>query len=122
MNRLRIACALTNFPLTLLHSYVGTLVEINPTESTVSLENVKSHGTEGRKADPADEVQGSPQIYEFIVFRGSDVKDLRVDEAPAPKENLPPQMPNDPAIVGVSTLAPSAVCLSMATMMNHFGC
>lgn len=35
------------------------------------------------------------------------MKDLRVDEAPAPKENLPPQMPNDPAIVGVSAfLAP----------------
>ncbi|CAN8104546.1 unnamed protein product [Discula destructiva] len=78
--------------------YVGTLVEINPTESTVSLENVKSHGTEGRKKDPAEEVQGSPQIYEFIVFRGSDVKDLIVNEpAPPPKE---PQMPNDPAILG----------------------
>lgn len=84
-------------------SYVGTLVEINPTESTVSLENVKSHGTEGRKSDPADEVLGSSQIYEFIVFRGSDVKDLRVEETPAaPKENVPPPMPNDPAIVGVS--------------------
>lgn len=102
------------------NSYVGTLVEINPTESTVSLENVKSHGTEGRKADPADEVQGSPQIYEFIVFRGSDVKDLRVDEAPAPKENLPPQMPNDPAIVGVSTI--QRHCPPLTTMMNHFGC
>lgn len=85
------------------NSYVGTLVEINPTESTVSLENVKSHGTEGRKSDPADEVLGSSQIYEFIVFRGSDVKDLRVEETPAaPKENVPPPMPNDPAIVGVS--------------------
>lgn len=87
------------------NSYVGTLVEINPTESTVSLENVKSHGTEGRKSDPGDEVLGSSQIYEFIVFRGSDVKDLRVEETPAaPKENVPPPMPNDPAIVGVSSL------------------
>lgn len=101
------------------NSYVGTLVEINSAESTVSLENVKSHGTEGRKKDPGDEVQGSPQIYEFIVFRGSDVKDLVVDEAPAPKE--PPQMPNDPAILGVSP-----PCLLPPqpddTMMNYPGC
>lgn len=84
---------------------MGTLVEINPNESTVSLENVKSHGTEGRKSDPAEEVQGSSQIYEFIVFRGADVKDLRVEEAP--KENLPPAMPNDPAILGVSVPCPA---------------
>jgi hypothetical protein len=30
------------------------------------------------------------------------VKDLRIEEAPAPKENKPPQVPNDPAILGVS--------------------
>lgn len=107
------------------NSYVGTLVEINPTESTVSLENVKSHGTEGRKADPSDEVQGSQQIYEFIVFRGTDVKDLRVEEAPAAKENQPPPMPNDPAIVGVSdpilqSFEPHMP--HMPIMMNYFGC
>lgn len=36
------------------------------------------------------------------MFRGSDVKDLRVEEPPAAKENKPPQVPNDPAILGVS--------------------
>jgi hypothetical protein len=30
------------------------------------------------------------------------VKDLRIEEAPAVKENNPPQVPNDPAILGVS--------------------
>ncbi|KAI3398508.1 hypothetical protein diail_9032 [Diaporthe ilicicola] len=80
--------------------YVGTLYEINSNESTVSLENVRSHGSEGRKGDPSEEVSASDQVYDFIVFRGSDVKDLRIEEAPAaPKENQPP-MPNDPAIVG----------------------
>jgi hypothetical protein len=34
------------------------------------------------------------------VFRGSDVKELSMVEAP--KENQPPAMPNDPAIMGVS--------------------
>lgn len=81
---------------------MGTLVEINSAESTVSLQNVQSHGSEGRKNDPEEEVPASNQVYDFIVFRGSDVKDLRIEEAPAPtKENQPP-MPNDPAIVGVS--------------------
>lgn len=84
-------------------SYVGTLYEINSNESTVSLENVRSHGTEGRKSDASEEVSASDQVYDFIVFRGSDVKDLRIEEGPAaPKENQPPPMPNDPAIVGVS--------------------
>lgn len=30
------------------------------------------------------------------------MKDLRIEEAPAVKENKPPQVPNDPAILGVS--------------------
>ncbi|KAI0154430.1 Scd6-like Sm domain-containing protein [Xylariaceae sp. FL1272] len=80
--------------------YSGVLHEINSEESTVSLENVKSFGTEGRRGNPADEIAPSDQIYEYIVFRGSDVKDLRIEQAPAaPKENQPP-MPDDPAIVG----------------------
>ncbi|KAA8571781.1 hypothetical protein EYC84_001750 [Monilinia fructicola] len=69
--------------------YVGTLHEINSENSTVALENVN--------------------VYEYIVFRGSDVKDLRIEEAPAPKESKPPQVPNDPAILGSGTRpAPSA--------------
>lgn len=84
--------------------YVGTLHEINSENSTVALENVKSHGTEGRKNNPDDEIPPSDSVYEYIVFRGSDVKDLRIEEAPAPKESKPPQVPNDPAILGVSAI------------------
>ncbi|RFU33366.1 hypothetical protein B7463_g2944, partial [Scytalidium lignicola] len=80
--------------------YVGTLHEINSETSTVALENVTSFGTEGRKANPDDEIPPSDSVYEYIVFRGSDVKDLRIEEAPAPKETKPPQVPNDPAILG----------------------
>jgi protein LSM14 len=68
----------------------------------VALENVSSFGTEGRKTDPAEEIPPSDSVYEYIVFRGSDVKDLRIEEAPAARENIPPQVPNDPAILGVS--------------------
>ncbi|KAI1433443.1 Scd6-like Sm domain-containing protein [Xylaria sp. CBS 124048] len=90
--------------------YSGILHEINSEESTVSLENVKSYGTEGRRGNPADEVAASEQIYEYIVFRGSDVKDLRIEEPPsAPKENQPPSVPDDPAIVGARTRPPGAI-------------
>ncbi|KAI3319080.1 hypothetical protein HD806DRAFT_539464 [Xylariaceae sp. AK1471] len=90
--------------------YSGVLHEINSEESTVSLENVKSYGTEGRRGNPSDEVAASDQIYEYIVFRGSDVKDLRIEQAPAaPKENQPPQVPDDPAIVGARTRPAGAV-------------
>lgn len=87
----------------LSHRYVGTLHEINSENSTVALENVKSYGTEGRRGNPDEEIPPNDQIYDYIVFRGSDVKDLTIVEAP--KENQPPpppQVPNDPAILGVS--------------------
>lgn len=86
-----------------LSSYVGILHSINSDDSTVSLENVRSFGTEDRKANADDFVPPSEQLYEYIVFRGTDVKDLRIEEAPAgPKESKLPAVPNDPAIVGVS--------------------
>jgi len=86
--------------------YVGVLHEINSDESTVSLENVRSFGTEGRKSRPEEEVGPSDQVYEYIVFRGSDVKDLRIEEHPGIKENKPPTMPDDPAIVGATRSRP----------------
>ncbi|KAL9050495.1 MAG: hypothetical protein Q9162_006602 [Coniocarpon cinnabarinum] len=86
--------------------YVGTLHEINSENSTVALENVTSYGTEGRKGNPNEEIAGSDSVYEYIVFRGSDVKDLRIEEGP--KENKPPQppTPNDPAILSGQRPAP----------------
>ncbi|KAH8593190.1 Scd6-like Sm domain-containing protein [Bisporella sp. PMI_857] len=85
--------------------YVGTLHEINSENATVALENVKSYGTENRKS-PEDFIPPSDNFYEYIVFRGSDVKDLRIEEAPsAAKENKPP-VPNDPAIMSSSGSRP----------------
>ncbi|GIK04512.1 hypothetical protein Aspvir_008595 [Aspergillus viridinutans] len=81
--------------------YVGTLHEINPEASTIALENVVSFGTEGRRGNPAEEIPPSASVYEYIVFRGSDVKDISVAEET--KENAqpePPQVPDDPAILG----------------------
>lgn len=81
--------------------YVGTLHEINSETSTVALENVSMLGTEGRRPD--NEVAALDSIYEYILFRGTDVKDLRIEEAPAIKKNKAPQIPNDPAILGSGT-------------------
>jgi protein LSM14 len=89
--------------LLIFFSYVGTLHEINPEASTIALENVLSFGTEGRRGNPAEEIPAFSSVYEYIVFRGSDVKDISIAEDV--KENAqpePPQVPNDPAILGVS--------------------
>lgn len=77
----------------------------------MSLENVRSYGTEGRRGNPEEELPASDQVYEYIVFRGSDVKDLRIEEGPGSKENKPPAVPDDPAIVGVSFGPIVCICL-----------
>lgn len=81
---------------------MGTLHEINPEASTIALENVASFGTEGRRGNPAEEIPPSASVYEYIVFRGSDVKDISVAEEKDTAPPEPPQVPDDPAILGVS--------------------
>lgn len=72
---------------------------------------MRSFGTEGRKGRPDEEIAPSDQVYEYIVFRGSDVKDLRIEDHPNIKENKPPAVPDDPAIVGVSHFLSLSDCL-----------
>ncbi|KAI8801553.1 Scd6-like Sm domain-containing protein [Cladochytrium replicatum] len=76
--------------------YVGILHSISQEDATVSLREVTSMGTENRPAPQF--IPAAPQVFDFIVFKGSDVQDLSVmNEQPAP----PPvsQLPNDPAIM-----------------------
>jgi len=90
--------------------YVGTLHSINQQDSTVSLEQVRSYGTEGRKKNKSEEISGTDQIYEYIVFRGSDIKDLQVCEAPQrPPQPPQVQVPKDPAILGTTAPAASSI-------------
>lgn len=83
---------------------------------------MRSFGTEGRKGRPDEEIAPSDQVYEYIVFRGSDVKDLRIEDHPNIKENKPPAVPDDPAIVGVSVFFPFEIPFSFSHMMKYFGC
>ncbi|KAF8441227.1 Scd6-like Sm domain-containing protein [Terfezia claveryi] len=87
--------------------YVGILHEINSENSTVALEQVVSFGTEGRRGDPAKEITATDNIYEYIVFRGSDVKDLRIEEPAKTPQQKPPQVPDDPAILQSTARPPN---------------
>lgn len=56
---------------------------------------VKSYGTEDRHTDRP--VPSKDEIYDYIIFRGSDIKDITVSEPPKSQHGLP----CDPAIVQV---------------------
>ncbi|XP_059189897.1 protein LSM14 homolog B [Centropristis striata] len=77
--------------------YEGILYTIDKVNSTVVMAKVKCFGTEGRPTDrptpPKDD------IYEYITFRGSDIKDIALCEPPRSHQGLPP----DPAIVQSSS-------------------
>jgi len=76
--------------------YEGILYTIDPKEATVALAKVRSFGTEDRFTDKP--IASRDDVYEYVIFRGRDIKDIKVCEPPQPQA-LIGGLPNDPAIV-----------------------
>ncbi|PKI85293.1 hypothetical protein MVES_000787 [Malassezia vespertilionis] len=76
--------------------YQGILLNIDAAQATLTLEKVRSWGTEGRCAaagNPKDELPGSDDLFDNIVFRAADVVDLRVDDPSPPGAEPTPGVP-----------------------------
>lgn len=61
--------------------YEGTLYALDIRDATISLAHVRSFGTEDRPT--SHPIPMREEEYEFIVFRGSDVKSIDVVEPPS---------------------------------------
>jgi protein LSM14 len=60
--------------------YVGFLDKINAKDHSITLSDVRHKGTENRSTSRPVEPVAKP--YDFIVFRGCDIKDIRVTHRP----------------------------------------
>jgi len=87
--------------------YEGVLYALDLREATISLAKVKSFGTEDRPTERP--IPSKDEVYEFIIFRGSDIKSIDVLEPPKAGSNMPCGLPQDPAIIEVSHFRSSSM-------------
>ncbi|XP_058054672.1 protein LSM14 homolog B isoform X1 [Anopheles bellator] len=90
--------------------YEGLLFTVDPERCTIALARVKSYGTEDRETQFPIAPQN--QCYDYILFRGTDIKDIRVIN-----NN---QVPNDPAIMQMH-LPPQQQPPPQMAMQNKLG-
>nr|XP_027204334.1 protein LSM14 homolog A-like isoform X2 [Dermatophagoides pteronyssinus] len=79
--------------------YEGILYTVDPKESTIALAQVRSFGSEDRVVEKP--VPPRDEIFQYIIFRASDIKDLIVDKPPSPGLT-------DPAIIQATTSSGTA--------------
>ncbi|VDN05623.1 unnamed protein product [Thelazia callipaeda] len=81
--------------------YEGILYTVDTNESTIALAKVRSFGTEDRPT--TNPVAARDDIYEYIIFKATDIKDLIVCETPKPLPQLAGGLAYDPAILSISS-------------------
>jgi len=84
--------------------YEGILSTMNPSESTIALQWVKTLGTEGRKSP---DIPPSSEVYDCITFNGQDIKELTVFEDAEKQTSL---LFSDPAIISTNQRPPDTPC------------
>ncbi|CAD5234851.1 unnamed protein product [Bursaphelenchus xylophilus] len=76
--------------------YEGTLFAVDSQASTISLSKVRSFGTEDRPSSRP--VKAREEVFEYVIFKATDIKDLVVMEDISPSELTV----FDPAIVSMA--------------------